>query len=58
MQPVDGSILINRPNVPDNKPIDPGKLWAPDSMEKAAHCLCLGDCIPGDNGPHSGTTFP
>ncbi len=28
MRPVDGSISINRPNVPDNKPIDSGKSMA------------------------------
>ena len=52
MRPVDGSISINRPNVPDNKRIDPGTLMAPDSMEKAAHYPCLDDSVPHDNALH------
>jgi len=49
MRLVDGSISINRPDVPDNKRVDPGKLLAPDSMGKAAHYPCLDDSFPHDN---------
>ena len=46
MRPVDGSISINRPNVPDNKPIDSGKSMALDCTGKAEHYPCLDDCVP------------
>jgi 5'-nucleotidase len=50
MRPVDGSISISRPTVPDNKRIDSGKSLAPDSTGTAAHCPCLDDCAPHDSG--------
>lgn len=49
MRPVDGSISINRPDVPDNKRVHPGKLLAPDAMGKAAHYLCLDDSSLHEN---------
>ena len=41
MRPVDGSASINRRDILDNKQIDRGKMYVPDPMGKAAHCLCL-----------------
>ena len=49
MRPVDGSISINRLNVPDNKPIDSGKSMALDWTGKAEHYPCLDDCVPHEN---------
>jgi hypothetical protein len=47
MRPVDGSISINRPNVPDNKRIDYGKSLALDSTGTAKHSPCLDDRAKG-----------
>ena len=49
MRPVDGSISVNRPTVPDNKRIDSGKSLAPDSTGTVARCPCLDDCAPDDS---------
>jgi hypothetical protein len=49
MRPVDGSISINRPNVPYNKPIDSGKSMALDWTGKAEHYPCLDDNVPHEN---------
>ena len=49
MWPIDDSISINRPNVPDNKPIDSGKSMALDWTGKAEHYPCLDDFVPHEN---------
>ena len=49
MRPVDGSISINRPNVPDNKLIDSGKSMVLDGTGRAERYPCLDDCVPHEN---------
>ena len=49
MRPVDGSISIILPNVPDNKRADFGESLALDSMEISARCLSLDDFVPDDS---------
>jgi hypothetical protein len=49
MKPVDGSISINRPNVPDNERIDSAKSLAPDSTGTGALYPCLDDFVPHEN---------
>ncbi len=49
MRPVDGSISINRPIVPDNKRIDCDKSSDLDLTGTAARCPCLDDCAPDDS---------
>ena len=49
MRPVDGSISISRPNVPDNKPIDSGKSMVLDGTGKAERYPYLDDFVPHEN---------
>jgi hypothetical protein len=49
MRPVDGSISINRPNIPGNRPIDSGKSMALDWTGKVEHSPCFDDSVPHEN---------
>jgi len=49
MRPVDGSSLINRSDVSDNRRGRTSKWLALDSLGKAAHYLCLDDSSLDEN---------
>ena len=47
MRPLEDSISIDRPTVPDKKLIDCGKYLVLDSMGIAGRCPCHDDYVPG-----------